>query len=176
MYIPMILVEIITVIVFAIIIHNDQVKQEQQRKHEWELEDSRREMSKEIMKLRKQVSELQEIETNRFALVIRNEIFRVQSQGLYTDYDADDLCDMILEHGSRIGVTSIENICFVLFERTIKAAIYASEGYFDIHMSAYGEPFRFGKNRKHIPITDEEIEKLENYDFDFVYDSVSLEL
>lgn len=162
MYIPWVLLEIGTIVFFLIIIHSSESKCKLERGYELDIKD-----------LERKLSDLEERERKRFVLVIRNEIYRVQSKGHYTKYTKDELCSMILEYGEKIGVTTIEDISFFLFEDIIKAALYASKGYFDIHTSPSGERYRIGKKGKHIPVTDEEIEMLKNYDFDFIFDSLA---
>lgn len=173
MYIPLILLEIATIVFFLVIMHNSEAKSKLKYNHEWDVRDLERKLSKQQEETKKLQEEFEEIEHERFVIVIKNEISRVQLEGHYTKYTEDELCAMILENGEKIGVTAIEDISFFFFEDTIKAALYASKGYFDVHTSPSGARYRIGKNGKHIPVTDEEIEMLENYDFDFIYDSLA---
>jgi hypothetical protein len=169
MYISTALLEFATIAIFVIVFYYNDKKKRQ-------IEAEKREFEDEIKSLKKQIKKLEESEKKIFSKVLENEIYHVQASGEYTKYDADDLRDIIILYGRLIGVTSIDDISTYAFEDTIKAALYASKGYFDIYQTPTGETFRIGKHGKHIPITEEEEEMLRNYDFDFIYDSVPLKL
>jgi len=173
MYISTALLEFAIIVIFVIVFYYNDKKKRQIDAEKREFEDEIKSLKKQIEALERKLSDLEERERERFVLVIENEIYRVQSEGHYTKYTEDELCSMILEYGEKIGVTTIEDISFFLFEDTIKAALYASKGYFDIHTSPSGARYRIGKKGKHIPVTDEEIEMLKNYDFDFIFDSLA---
>ena len=109
-----------------------------------------------------------------FAFVIKNQISLVQKKGLYSSYDPEDLCRMIIDNGYIIGVDKIQDIDFDKFEKTIKAALYADKGYLQAWQSDSTQLFRTDQYGKHIPLTDEELNKLKNHDFDFIFDSLQL--
>ena len=169
MYISTALLEFAIIVIFAIVFYYNDKKKRQ-------IDAEKREFEDEIKSLKKQIKNLEELEKNIFSKVLENEIYHVQASGEYTKYDADDLRDIIIHNGNLIGVTSIDDISAYTFEDTVKAALYASKGYFDIYQTPTGEVFRLGKNGKHIPISEEEEEMLRNYDFDFIYSSVPLKL
>lgn len=109
-----------------------------------------------------------------FQFVIKKQIENVQSKGLYSRYDPNELCRMIIENDYIIGVRCIQDIDFDHFEKTIKAALYADKGFLSIYQSDTKDQFRIDDRGKHIELTDEECAKIRNYDFNFIYDSLKL--
>lgn len=109
-----------------------------------------------------------------FAFIIKKQISLVQKKGLYSHYDPEDLCRMILENDYTIGVKDIQDIDFEHFENTIKAALYADKGLLQAYQSDSTQLYRIDQHGKHIPLSDEELEKMRKKDFDFIYDSLRL--
>lgn len=113
-------------------------------------------------------------EKEDLAFVIKNMVILTQSKGLYSQYDPDELCQIIKDNDYIIGVKSIQDIDFKHFEKTIKAALYADKGYLQAWQRDSTQLFRMDQYGKHIPLTDEELNKLKNHDFDFIFDSLKL--
>ncbi len=109
-----------------------------------------------------------------FAFVIKSQVLVTQAKGLYSRYDPDELCRMIVDNGYIIGVEGIQDIDFEHFEKTIKAALYADKGFLSIYQSDNKDQFRIDDRGRHIELTDEECAKIRNYDFNFIYDSLKL--
>jgi hypothetical protein len=109
-----------------------------------------------------------------FKYIIIKQLEIVHKKGLYISYSIDDLCQMILDNGYIIGVEKIQDINFEHFEKTVKAELYANDGYLSIFQGDRYPQYRLGKHGEHIPLTDDEIDRMENYDFQFIYDSLRL--
>ena len=109
-----------------------------------------------------------------FAFIIKKQISLVQKKGLYSHYDPEDLCRMILENDYTIGVKDIQDIDFEHFENTIKAALYANEGLLQVYQSDSTELYRIDQHGNHISLSDEELTKIYKKDFEFIYESLKL--
>lgn len=62
-----------------------------------------------------------------FAFVIKKMILLTQAKGMYSEYDPDELCRMIIDNDYIIGVMTIQDIDFEHFEKTVKKALNAEK-------------------------------------------------
>ena len=112
-----------------------------------------------------------------FAFVIKSQVLMTQAKGLYSRYDPDELCRMIIDNDYIIGVRGIQDIDFKHFEKTIKAALYAEKGYLTWYQKDCEDKIvnvRVDDRGRHIPLTDEELIKMRNHDFEFIFESIAL--
>lgn len=139
-------------------------------------------------------------EAKEKSLTVTNDVIyklveQVQNKGLYTNYKTSVLCDIILRNSKITDIIfddellddniedddeeyclDINDVDFDHFENTIKTALYADKGYLTIHYPTdIDKPmYRLGKYGKHIPITAEECEKMNNKNYDFIFESIEV--
>ena len=105
MFVPTLILEAITVLIFGLIIFYSSSKDDQKDLYEAQI----RELKKSY---EKQLKELQKLEQERFERVVRNEIRREQDDGEFLEYEEDDLVEIFLKNASDIGINGIDDYIF----------------------------------------------------------------
>ena len=139
---------------------------------------------KELDQMAAKLEETKAGSLNIIKVVVTQLIKQVQQKGIYTNYKAKTLCDVIMRNLEELGVAfvdeygeliiRIEHLNCDNFEKTIKTALYADKGYLTIHTPEDKPMYRVGKDGKHIPIQTEEYFKMINKEYDFIFDSIEL--
>lgn len=66
------------------------------------------------------------------------------------------------------NIVTVEDFLKYDFDYILKVTKYAKNGVLDIYYSPDEQPFRIGVDGKHIFLTDNEVEKMENKDYSFL--------
>jgi hypothetical protein len=71
-------------------------------------------------------------------------------------------------------ISCVENFFNYDFDYIVKVALYAKDGLLDVYCNynLYGDtPFRIGADGHHIFLSEEEVEKMANRDYSFIFDA-----
>ena len=125
MFVPALILEAITVLIFCLILFYSKSKDDQKDIYEAEI----RELKKSY---EKQLNELQMLEQERFEHVVRNEIRREQKDGEFLEYEEDEIVEIFLKNASDIGINGIDDYIFEASYSLIFAAVEVEKSRGDV--------------------------------------------
>lgn len=123
-----------------------------------------------------ELNELSQKKEADFRYIILLAVKNLKGQGKFKKYSAKKLTDIILEYRDYSNISNLTDINFEKFEKVIKTSICASKGLLDYytHYELYGEKiFRLNSKEQPIFLSDFEITKMENKDYDFILEENS---